>query len=364
MKTNLPDRIFLIVFGILLFVPMLHINRAEISRKEKRRLAVFPTLMTEKGINAAYGKNFESWFDDRFFLRKQVIRLFDKYRYSLSPDENQKALIGKDDWAFYKGENSVSNYQNATLLSQDELEKITANLNDIQNFAKQNNQRFVFLIGPDKNKAYGEFFSEKYKKQRPDSESRTVQLLNYLKLHSDVRTVYPLDVLNANKNKGFLYYKDDTHWNDLGAYLAYKEMMKSLDIKPVVVSFKQKTMGGGKGDLATMIRLKSSVYSRIEYPTVATQTVGKCEDISKETNDKMTFLCTNPAGTGKAIVFRDSFTTAVQPYLAATFKETKLYWHYYIKDIAPSELKQYDVIILETVERAVPLLAEMHKRKR
>ena len=168
----------MVVFGILLFVPMLHINRAEISRKEKRRLAEFPSLMTENGINAAYGKIFEAWFDDRFFLRTQVIRLFDKYRYSLSPDENQKALIGKDDWAFYKGENSVSNYQNATLLSQDELEKITANLNDIQNFAKQNNQRFVFLIGPDKNKAYGEFFSEKYKKQRPDSESRTVQLLN------------------------------------------------------------------------------------------------------------------------------------------------------------------------------------------
>ena len=362
MKTNLPDRIFLIVFGILLFVPMLHINQAEFSKKEKRRLAVFPTLITENGINASYGKSFESWFDDRFFLRKQIIHLFDKYRYSLSSDENQKALIGKDDWAFYKGDNSVSNYQNATLLSQDELEKITANLNDIQNFAKQNNQRFVFLIGPDKNKAYGEFFSEKYKKQRPDSESRTVQLLNYLKLHSDVRAVYPLDVINAGKDKGLLYYKDDTHWNDLGAYLAYREMMKSLDIKPVVVSFKQKTRGGGKGDLATMIRLKSSVYSRIEYPTVATPLSGQCKAIGKTTLGNSNFLCTNPNRKGKAIVFRDSFTTAVQPYLAETFNEVKLYWHHNIKDIAPSELKQYDVIILEAVERAVPRLTEMHEK--
>ena len=245
MKMNLPDRIFLIVFGILLFVPMLHINQAEFSKREKRRLAVFPTLMTENGINAAYGKNFESWFDDRFFLRKQIIHLFDKYRYSLSMDENPKALIGKDDWAFYKGDNSVSNYQNATLLSQDELEKITANLNDIQNFAKQNDQRFVLLIGPDKNKAYGEFFSEKYKKQRPDSESRTVQLLNYLKLHSDVRAVYPLDVIKANKDKGLLYYKDDTHWDDLGAYLAYKEMMQAVGEAPVKVDFQPKVRGGG-----------------------------------------------------------------------------------------------------------------------
>ena len=235
----------MIVFGILLFVPMLHINQAEFSKREKRRLAVFPTLMTENGINAAYGKNFESWFDDRFFLRKQIIHLFDKYRYSLSMDENPKALIGKDDWAFYKGDNSVSNYQNATLLSQDELEKITANLNDIQNFAKQNDQRFVLLIGPDKNKAYGEFFSEKYKKQRPDSESRTVQLLNYLKLHSDVRAVYPLDVIKANKDKGLLYYKDDTHWDDLGAYLAYKEMMQAVGEAPVKVDFQPKVRGGG-----------------------------------------------------------------------------------------------------------------------
>lgn len=362
MKTNLPDRIFLIVFGILLFVPMLHINQAEFSKKEKRRLAVFPTLITENGINASYGKNFESWFDDRFLLRRPIILLFDKYRFLLSADENQKALLGKDGWAFYKGDRSVSNYQNATLLSQDELEKITANLNDIQNFAKQNNQRFVFLIGPDKNKAYGEFFSEKYKKQRSDSESRTVQLLNYLKLHSDVRAVYPLDVINAGKDKGLLYYKDDTHWNDLGAYLAYREMMKSLDIKPVVVSFKQKTRGGGKGDLATMIRLKSSVYSRIEYPTIATPLSGQCKAIGKTTLGNSNFLCTNPNRKGKAIVFRDSFTTAVQPYLAETFNEVKLYWHHNIKDIAPSELKQYDVIILESVERAVPRLTEMHEK--
>ena len=338
MKTNLPDRIFLIVFGILLFVPMLHINRAEISRKEKRRLAEFPSLMTENGINAAYGKNFEAWFDDRFFLRKQVIRLFDKYRYSLSSDENQKALIGKDDWAFYKGDNSVSNYQNATLLSQDELEKITANLNDIQNFAKQNNQRFVFLIGPDKNKAYGEFFSEKYKKQRPDSESRTVQLLNYLKLHSDVRAVYPLDVINAGKDKGLLYYKDDTHWNDLGAYLAYREMMRAIGISPAEVDF-QLRIREGNGDIASMIRLKKSVYSRIEYPTIATPLSGQCKAIRKTTLGNSNFLCTNPNRKGKAIVFRDSFTTAVQPYLAETFNEVKLYWHHNIKDIAPSELK-------------------------
>lgn len=361
MKTNLPDRIFLIVFGILLFVPMLHINQAEFSKKEKRRLAVFPTLITENGINASYGKNFESWFDDRFLLRRPIILLFDKYRFLLSADENQKALLGKDGWAFYKGDRSVSNYQNATLLSQDELEKITANLNDIQNFAKQNKQRFVFLIGPDKNKAYGEFFSEKYKKQRPDSESRTAQLLNYLKLHSDVRAVYPLDVIKANKDKGLLYYKDDTHWNDFGAYLAYKEIMRAIGEKNVFVDFQQKVRGE-RGDISSMIRLEKSVYSRLKYPTIVTPLAGKCEKAGRTTEGYFNFLCNNPNKKGKAVVFRDSFTDALQPYLAATFGETKLYWHHNIKDIAPSELKQYDVIILEKVERGIPQLAEMHEK--
>mgnify|MGYP007002423691 FL=1 len=61
-------------------------------------------------------------------------------------------------------------------------------------------------------------------------------------------------------------------------------------------------------------------------------------------------------------MFRDSFTEALRPYLAETFNEVKLYWHHNIKDIDPSELKQYDVIILEKVERGVPLLAEMHEK--
>ncbi len=324
-------------------------------------MAVFPTLITENGINASYGKSFESWFDDRFFLRKQIIHLFDKYRCSFASDETPKALIGKDGWVFYKSDNSISNYQNATLLSQDELEKITANLNDIQNFAKQNNQRFVFLIGPDKNKVYGEFFSEKYKKQRPDSESRTIQLLNYLKLHSDVRAIYPLDVIKANKDEGLLYYKDDTHWDDLGAYLAYKEMMQVIGEKPVFVDFQLKARRG-KGDMSSMIQLEPSVYLRLEYPTIATPLSGQCKMIEKSTDDAGSLFCTNSEGKGKAVVLGDSFSEALLPYWAATFKEVSLHKHHYIRDITPSELKQYDVIILEKVERGIPQLAEMHEK--
>lgn len=147
----------------------------------------------------------------------------------------------------------------------------------------------------------------------------------------------------------------------MGAYLAYKETMRAIGEKPVFVDFQPRAIGG-KGDITSMIRLNPSVYSRFEYPTIATPLSGRCKTVGKTALGNDNFLCTNPNKKGKAIVFRDSFTIALQPYLAETFNEVKLYWHHYIKDIDPSELKRYDVIILEKVERGVPQLAEMREK--
>lgn len=81
MMNRLSDRIFLIVFAIALFVPILRLDSQEFSIKEKRKLATFPLLVKNGTVNPAYGKEFEDWFGDRFFLRRQIIRLSDKYRY-------------------------------------------------------------------------------------------------------------------------------------------------------------------------------------------------------------------------------------------------------------------------------------------
>ena len=59
--------------------------------------------------------------------------------------------------------------------------------------------------------------------------SRYEQLLQ---LHAQNPLPYLLDlhapILQAKSRDHFLFYKNDTHWNERGAYIAYKEIAKSL----------------------------------------------------------------------------------------------------------------------------------------
>lgn len=70
------DIVFAVCVIAFMFVPVLHINRDEISVQENRTLAKYVPLIDDDSgaINYNFGKDFESWFNDRFFGRKQFIK--------------------------------------------------------------------------------------------------------------------------------------------------------------------------------------------------------------------------------------------------------------------------------------------------
>ncbi|MBP5216179.1 MAG: hypothetical protein J6039_06490, partial [Alphaproteobacteria bacterium] len=70
------DIVFVIVFAVLLFIPMSRISTAEKSMQENRMLAKYKPLLTTKGLNLQYGTDFEKWFNDRFFGRKEMLQLY------------------------------------------------------------------------------------------------------------------------------------------------------------------------------------------------------------------------------------------------------------------------------------------------
>lgn len=75
------DIVFLTVFFILLFVPMLHISDAEKSEQENRMLAKYTPLIDYRGgCNLKYGKNFDAWFSDRFWGRDELVKVYYKIK--------------------------------------------------------------------------------------------------------------------------------------------------------------------------------------------------------------------------------------------------------------------------------------------
>ncbi len=345
------DIVFVCAFFIVLFVPMMHIDTSETSQKENRALAKYIHLFTDGKINNDYGKNFESYFNDRFFGRRVLIKANAKIQAFLLPNQgNDKVLIGKDDWLFYKGDNSVANFQNLHNFSESQMSKIRDYLSDIDAWCKRNGKQFVFLIAPDKNKVYGEFYPKSITKTNPDDKSRAHQLVEYLKQNSDVKVIYPLDILLDNKNH-LLYYKNDTHWNEMGAYIGYKEIMKALNL-PALDITETDTKKFENGDLYKMYSDNLKPDTKTVYTIPKLHSTAKCD----ESNEKEIY-CTNDKNKKSAIVFRDSFTVALLPYISNTFNKTAAYWRY---DITAADLKYIqqnaDVVILEVVERYVPRL--------
>ena len=264
--------------------------------------------------------------------------------------ENEKAFMSKENWFFYKLDNGIKNFQNAILFSQWELNAITNYLNGFQEWCKKRNKKFYVVIAPDKNKIYGEYFYD-LKKQRPDSESKTQQLLNHLQKNSNINVVYPRDILLNNKGKGLLYWKNDTHWNRLGAYYGYLDIIKRIqqDFPQIpqaqIIGFTEENHL--KGDLIKMF----SPSQQFEDPTIYKIPVVKDTSSCQEKGSSRDISCKNKNGRLNLVMFRDSFTTSMIPYLAQSFKNARFLWHYEISPEDFSAMKKADIIIYEIVER-------------
>ena len=79
------DIIFLIVIFILLFIPMLHIDKSTYQEIENRKLATYKSFIKKNNkINKKYSRDLENYITDRFFGRMQAVNLYSLIRFTLS----------------------------------------------------------------------------------------------------------------------------------------------------------------------------------------------------------------------------------------------------------------------------------------
>lgn len=350
------DIIFLTIFFIFLFIPMSRINNDVISEQENRTLAKwYPLLKPNYEINFEFGKNFNDWFNDRFYMRKTFISC-SNIKLLLSKNWISKDVVkGKEEWLFLGIKDSVDNYSNSVMFTDEELQKIKNYLTQINDYCEKNNKKFYFIIAPDKSKIYGEFYNDKIK--IVGEESKTEQLIDYLNKNSDIKIVYPKDKLISLKKDKLLYWKMDTHWNKLGAYYGYIELLNVIRKDfPNVNEYKIEGYVEEKhdGDLYNMAPslLRKNDDTVYIVPNVDNKSICKYPEESQGI-----VTCDNPVGNKNLLMFRDSFTRALIPYLSKSFKMSKYVWKY---NISPKMMDNADIIVLEVVERFLPNLVNSY----
>ncbi len=337
------DIVMLAVFFALLFVPMSHISDAEKSEQENRMLAKKPQLTTGEGN---YGVQFDAWYNDRFFGRDAMMGLYNEIKYAVAPmSGNDKVLVGKDGWLFYKLDNGMNNYANNTVLPEHVLENSLKYLTDIDNWCKKHNKEFYVFIAPDKSKIYGENY-RLIKKQRSDNYSLGYQMYNYIRKNSDVKIIYPYDELIKHKNKGYLYYKQDTHWNALGAYVGYEALIRAMNMKPFDVKFTFQRNSGGLHKMHPAVADDDTEYSIFDnnYRKHCNYNMGETKEI----------ICKYPENTKRLYLIRDSFSDWLGQLIVPHFKKSYIERDYVFSKNNLDFIKDnVDVVIMETVERYV-----------
>lgn len=335
------DIVFVVCVVAFMFVPIMHINRDEISVQENRSLAKYvPLIDDETGlVNYNFGKDFENWFNDRFFGRRQFIKNSKVIDMLINNEmKNFDAMAGKENWLFTKRWNSEDMFRNKYLFDDEELSKIKHRLESLQIWLAKRNIKLYLMLVPDKERVYGEFYPDGYVKV--NKQAKIEQAYEFLKENTHIPVVYPIEALEKAKKAHLVFYKTGTHWNHRGAYVAYLEMMKMLkkDFPSLKIlkeaDFNIEPQFSADEDIANALGIDAkSTFPKEDmtydvFKLKKETTSVKHEFVNKELRiETFDFVSNNPANKLKAIFYADSQFLRMNWYVAESFKEMQ---HIYV----------------------------------
>jgi hypothetical protein len=351
---------FMLIFLAIISLPLVFIDRKSVvSEKENRALAVYPEIISNGSIMPinTLPKLFDSYINDRFGFRNLAVSLINKINKNVKII-NGNVVIGKENWLFYSSPedgSNISDFFKVNLFSKIDLENLIKNIENRFAWCNDNGIKFFILIAPNKHNIYPEY----YPIDRPEGITRTDQIINALPDNLKNIVIYPLNELMQNKSKNYpLYYEIDTHWNASGAKCAFDVMFMKIknDFPHIVfpeIIFTTEISYSSFGDIVPMSGFAS--YGKNTIPNVHPAEGWETYYKYGKNEGNQGVITTNVNKTlPKAIIFRDSFFSALEPFISSIFEEAEYHWRWF----NPTE-KEYilknkpDIIIWEIVERSV-----------
>lgn len=323
---------------------------ADNSTAEKRQDTEAPSITLEDGsFNWEYPTLLDSYLSDHFAFRTPAVTLASLLKAKLYTSNQDKVVVGSDDWLFF-GE-TLDDYCGKNQLSDYDISRLAKVISLMNEYVEAKGGKFVFGAAPNKNSIYGEYmpyyFAENGGKSNLD---KLTNLLGDKDYYIDLKSA-----LLSSKNSGTLYHKRDSHWNNLGASVAFAEISKKLGIEVTnysALAFEIKN--NWRGDLDNMIFpalniMDDNVIFDKEYTFKYGPKYKAPEDLMISTTGK--------GKNGSLKVFRDSFYNSLLPLFAEEF-ETAEFTRVLPYRITAT-IEKGDYVIVEIAERNLKnLLAE------
>jgi hypothetical protein len=329
---------------------------------ENRTLAAAPGRPATWAEWRSFPAAASRYFEDHFGLRARLVRWQALLRLRLfgvsaSPD----VIVGRDGWLFYAGDGGAEDIVSATPFTHAELEAWRRTLEHTRDWMAARGIAYVFVLAPDKHEVYPEMLPPSIR--RLGVETRSETLVRYLRDHSTVPVLDLRPVLTAAKARERIYHRTDTHWNDRGALAASEALLRVIAPRlagsahlreaftPRVVSVPGLDLAGMLGiadgmteeDLRLVPRVPLAV--RVVEPAAPDTRLMDARIVTEQ----------DAPSRPRAVVFRDSFGSAMIPFLSREFSRAVYLWQYNV-DPAVVLAERPDVVIQEWVGRRLGTL--------
>ena len=324
---------------------------------ENRELAAFPTFDGTWRSLAAFPGDLGRWFDDHFGFRADLVRWDAEGRlFAFDTSASSAVMRGKDGWLFYADDGATEDVAEASPLDAGAVDNWRTTIVRERDWLRSRGTSFVFTIPPDKHVIYPE--------ELPDAVgqaglvSRTDQVLAAL-ADSGVSVDIRPPLLEAKKHDR-LYHLTDSHWNDRGALVAYQAIIDAVRRQRPSVprawprsDFEAVSRETRGRDLAGMLGL-TRVLRETDLTLVPRRPrqARVVEPPGADPKAEEGLLITEIPGSTlpKAVIIRDSFASALVPFLSEHFSRAVYVWQ---KDFDATTVKeeQPDVVIHEIVGR-------------
>lgn len=332
-----------------------------------RAPSAFPQRLTPEAF-----RRVSLWFNDRLGMRYPLMVLdshwrLDVWRLRFRND----VLFGHASWLFFNDAPPapaarLSDVRGALRMNESDVATMDRQIADARAaFGVCGKAAFV-VIAPNKQSIYPEELREGGTYQ----PSRLDDLLAQLPPRSRSIFIDPRPELRASKPRHGVpvYHPTDSHWNDLGAFIAYQKIVSVLAAAGRINRPELATLDGVEihaeaaagGDVATRL-----LFLPWNFPDQAIVLRGGAQIPLSVRTQRDRVIVSNPQGHGKLLILADSFGPPLATLLARHFADVEMLsrptWPALL-DGALAASTNADVTIIEIAERSLPELLQAPAR--
>lgn len=393
----MKERTFNILLAIILitFISLPLINRVfplsslifpGITAIERNRHIESPVLGRKSATR--YLRLFNDYYTHTFGFRNALLYFnYLLHTRLLGASPREDVIVGKNKWLYYgrdtendfrgvKVPSVLPDYRGLAVFTPEELASIRRTIKRRYTaFSRFNrNVHLIIIVAPNKNTIYPEYLPNDFK--RFGSVTRLDQIMT-LEFPHGITIIDTRKSIIASKSRMNLYYKNDTHWNDAGAAIAFKELMHAIctlhhSFKPCFISNDHFITDERVqyGDLEVLLGMEAfkNYYNDIEirlspeFPhTVPVKNRHPKEFLNLRIDHnhvpQMHEYDSSDKSLPRMVMFYDSFGGYLIKFLADNFSHSLYLWTHDVDENIPAlECEKPDIVIHEISERFLDVL--------